>query len=269
MRHGSLFSGFGGFDLAAELIGWENIFHCEVKEFCRTILKYYWSNAASYKDIRDTDFTPYRGRVDVVSGGFPCQPYSVAGLRKGKKDNRHLWPEMLRAVKEIQSAWVVGENVRGLVNWNGGLVFDEVQADLEACGYEVLPFEIPAVAIGADHLRERVWFIAHSGSVGRKDIQSNTEGRANKIVNTEGRWSPVEWRDKEANVLDPSRNTFLRFQEMYGQPPIYNVDDGLPFELDGITVPKWIEESCTAAGNAIHPGVAFEIFKAIEQIMNL
>lgn len=150
----------GGFDLAAKWMGWENIFHCEWNPFGQKILKYYWPNAISYDDITKTDFTIHRGRIDILTGGFPCQPYSVAGKRKGKEDERHLWPEMLRAIREIQPGWVVGENVGGLINWNGGMVFDEVQADLEAEGYEVWAYVLPACAVNAPHRRDRVWFIA-------------------------------------------------------------------------------------------------------------
>jgi DNA (cytosine-5)-methyltransferase 1 len=162
MKHFSLFSGIGGAELAAEWAGWENVAHCEINPFCRKILNYYWPHATTYEDITTTDFTLWRGRVDVLTGGFPCQPYSVAGKRKGKEDERHLWPEMLRAIREIQPRWVVGENVRGLINWNGGLVFDEVQADLEAEGYEVIPFLLPACGVDAPHRRDRIWFVAYA-----------------------------------------------------------------------------------------------------------
>ena len=164
MRHGSLFSGIGGFDLAAEWCGWENVFHCEWNTFGQKVLKHHFPNSISYNDITKTDFTIHRGTIDIISGGFPCQPYSSAGKRLGKEDERHLWPEMLRAIREIQPSWVVGENVRGLTNWNGGLVFDEVQSELETEGYEVLPFLLPAAAINAPHRRDRIWFIAYSNS---------------------------------------------------------------------------------------------------------
>jgi DNA (cytosine-5)-methyltransferase 1 len=160
LKHASLFSGIGGFDLAAEWMGWQNVFHCEWMPFPRQILNYHFPNSISYEDITKTDFTIHRGQIDVLTGGFPCQPYSVAGKRLGKDDERHLWPEMLRAIREIEPRFVVGENVRGLVNWSGGMVFDEVQADLENAGYEVIPFIIPACAVGAPHRRDRVWFIA-------------------------------------------------------------------------------------------------------------
>jgi DNA (cytosine-5)-methyltransferase 1 len=162
MTHGSLFSGIGGFDLAAEWMGWENKFHCEWNEFGQKVLHHYWPNAEQFTDIKKSNFTKYANRIDILTGGFPCQPYSSAGKRLGKEDDRHLWPEMLRAIREIQPRWVVGENVRGLTNWNGGVVFDEVQADLEDEGYEITPFLLPACAVNAPHRRDRIWFVAHS-----------------------------------------------------------------------------------------------------------
>lgn len=166
MKHGSLFSGIGGFDLAAQWMGWTNVFHCEINEFGRKVLNYYWPESISYEDIKKTDFTPHRGHIDILTGGFPCQPYSVAGKRKGKEDERHLWPEMLRAIREIKPRYIVGENVGGIVSWNGGMVFEEVQTDLEVEGYEVWAFILPACAKNAPHRRDRVWFIAYSNSCG-------------------------------------------------------------------------------------------------------
>lgn len=166
MTHGSLFSGIGGFDLAAEWMGWENKFHCEWNEFGQKVLHYYWPNAELFTDITKSDFTKYANKIDILTGGFPCQPYSQAGKRLGKEDDRHLWPEMLRAIREIKPSWVIGENVYGLVNWNGGLVFHEVQSDLEAEGYEVFPVLLPAAAVNAPHRRDRIWFIAYSQNNG-------------------------------------------------------------------------------------------------------
>lgn len=162
MRHGSLFSGIGGFDLAAEWMGWENVFHCEWMPFPRQVLHYHFPNSISYEDITKTDFTIHRGTIDILTGGFPCQPYSSAGKRLGKEDERHLWPHMLRSIQEIAPTYVVGENVRGLTNWNGGVVFEEVCADLENCGYEVQPILLPACSVGAPHRRDRIWFVAYS-----------------------------------------------------------------------------------------------------------
>jgi DNA (cytosine-5)-methyltransferase 1 len=164
MRHGSLFSGIGGFDLASEWMGWENVFHCEWNEFGQKVLKYYWPKAITYNDITKTDFSIHRGTIDILTGGFPCQPYSSAGKRLGKEDERHLWPEMLRAIREIQPTWVVGENVYGIINWNRGLVFEEVQTNLETEGYEIQSFILPAASVNAPHKRDRIWFIAYSKS---------------------------------------------------------------------------------------------------------
>jgi DNA (cytosine-5)-methyltransferase 1 len=179
MTHGSLFSGIGGFDLASEWMGWENVFHCEWNEFGKKVLNYYWPNAISYDDITKTDFTIHRGTIDILTGGFPCQPYSMAGKRLGKDDERHLWPEMLRAIREIKPRWVVGENVSGLISWNGGMVFDEVQADLEAEGYEVRAFILPACGVNAPHRRDRVWFVAHDCS---EPIKQNIEREQSKRI---------------------------------------------------------------------------------------
>ena len=184
MTHGSLFSGIGGFDLAAEWAGFTNLFNCEWEEFPRKVLKHHFPNAKQYEDIKDFNATDYNGRIDILSGGFPCQPFSVAGKRKGSEDERHLWPEMLRVIGECKPRWVVGENVRGLVSWSDGLVFQEVCADLEALGYSVQSFIIPACATGAPHRRDRVWIVAQNtdrdgwGSNKRKE-ESNGRGFGN------------------------------------------------------------------------------------------
>ena len=161
MTHGSLFSGIGGFDLAAEIVGWENAFSCEIDPFCNRVLKFHFPNETQYNDIRQTDFSIWRGRIDVLSGGFPCQPFSQAGKRKGTDDDRHLWPAMLTAIRQIRPRWVVGENVLGIVNWNAGMVFEQVCADLENEGYQVQPFVLPACGVDAPHRRYRTFFIAY------------------------------------------------------------------------------------------------------------
>jgi DNA (cytosine-5)-methyltransferase 1 len=167
MNHGSLFSGIGGFDLAAEWMGWNNTFHCEWMPFPRKVLNHYWPNSISYEDITKTDFSIHRGTIDILTGGFPCQPYSSAGKRLGKEDERHLWPHMLRVISEVKPTYVVGENVRGLTNWNGGMVFEEVCVDLESQGYEVQPILLPACSVGAPHRRDRIWFVAFNSNSSR------------------------------------------------------------------------------------------------------
>ena len=169
--HLGLFEGIGGFSLAAEWMGWKTLAWCEWNEFGQKVLRHHFPNAEGFGDITKTDFIKYANRIDILTGGFPCQPYSVAGKRKGKEDERHLWPEMLRAIREIEPTYVVGEYVSGIVNWDGGLVFNEVQADLEHQGYEVQPFILPACAKDAPHRRDRVWFIAYSDSRRNKRLQ--------------------------------------------------------------------------------------------------
>ena len=364
MRHGSLFSGIGGFDLAAQWMGWENVFHCEWNEFGKRVLSYYWPNAISYNDITKTDFTIHRGRIDILTGGFPCQPYSMAGKRKGKDDDRHLWPEMLRAIREIQPRWVVGENVLGLTNWNGGLVFDEVQADLEAEGYEVQPYVLPACAVNAPHRRDRVWFVAHAFSGRSKESKlqqtnifarptwnnkqtspdpnhdghastENGQGVGKRDDNKAGTFDAFQLEGRSFSdgvVTDPNHdgqhrsngehekhssqrgfdaqrnikpgndngatpnaegeqgkrlrleqrefsepkqgefrgnggevgNSIGNWHDFPTQFPVCSRNDGFSSRLDGITFPKWRNESIKAAGNAIVPQVAYQIFKTIE-----
>jgi DNA-cytosine methyltransferase len=182
MKHGSLFSGIGGFDLASEWMGWENVFHCEWMEFPRKVLDYYWPNADSHIDICKTDFKKYANKIDILTGGFPCQPFSMAGKRKGTEDERYLWGEMLRAVQEIKPKFVIAENVFGITNIDGGLVFEQVCLDLETEGYEVQPFIIPAAAKNAPHRRDRCWFIAfkntlHGGCLHGEHEQEGAEVR--------------------------------------------------------------------------------------------
>jgi len=176
MNHASLFSGIGGFDLAAEWTGWNNVFNCEWEEFPRKVLKHHFPNAKQYEDIKDFNATEYRGRIDVLSGGFPCQPFSTAGLRKGTEDERHLWPEMLRIIGECQPRWVVGENVRGLVSWSDGLVLEACYSDLENLGYSVQSFIIPACSTSAPHRRDRVWIVANSDN-SRTDKRLRDNGK--------------------------------------------------------------------------------------------
>lgn len=240
----------GGFDLAAEWAGWNNIFHCEWNEFGQKVLKHHFPKSISYADITKTDFSIHRGQIDIISGGFPCQPYSTAGLRKGKADERHLFPHMLRCIKEVQPRWIIGENVRGLVNWNEGMVFEEVYDDLEREGYEVQSFLIPAASVNAPHQRYRIWFVAHS----------NTSRVHQQYIASES--------DKSSKL---SRSSFERrdFSRFPSKSPICGGDDGLSTELDGITFSKWRNQSIKAYGNAIVPQVAYQIFSAINEFERL
>jgi DNA (cytosine-5)-methyltransferase 1 len=282
MNHLGLFEGIGGFSYAAKKMGWKTVAWCEINPFCQKVLKYHFTEAAQFANIKTTNFKPYANKIDILTGGFPCQPYSTAGKRLGKEDDRHLWPEMLRAIREIKPVWIVGENVRGLTNWNGGVVFDEVQVDLENEGYEIIPFILPACGINAPHKRERVWFIANSASVRR--IQGvkrdetkfcNKNGSIGTFANSDSaglqvgvfsRFKSVsgsaETFQRRESSRDNSTNDWNQFPT---QPPICGGNDGIPRELDGITFSRWRRESIKAYGNAIVPQVALQIFKAIEQ----
>ena len=215
--HASLFSGIGGAELAASWLGWDNVFHCEIQEFQRKVLEYWFPNSISYEDITKTDFSRWRGHIDVLTGGFPCQPFSVAGKRKGAEDNRYLWTEMLRAIRQIQPTWVVGENVAGLLSMvqpgkaikvgRADDLFDEnfiyrteqqftidtICEDFERAGYFVQPLVIPACAIGAPHRRDRVWIVA----------RLNTDTDCRRCA---GRGSQTYKRDKASKRASVFRN---------------------------------------------------------------
>jgi len=205
MNHASLFSGIGGFDLAAEWMGWNNVFNCEWEEFPRQVLKHHFPNAIQYGDIKELDATTYAGRIDILTGGFPCQPYSLAGKRKGKEDERHLWPEMLRVIRECAPRYVVGENVRGLVGWNGGLVFEEVCSDLEAQGYSVQPFLLPACGVGAPHRRDRIWFVAYAHDKGGSHGHGQVQGADGEVRQRNDRSKPCDASGGNASDTDSGR----------------------------------------------------------------
>lgn len=243
-KHGSLFNGIGGFQLAAHWMGWENVFSCEIDEFCNKITKYHFPGCTQHYDIRETDFTIYNGCVDIVTGGFPCQPYSVSGERKGKEDERHLWPEMLRAIREIQPSDIVGENVRGIINWGGGLVFNEIQSDLENEGYEVLPVLLPAYAKDFDHQRYRTWFVAHA--------------RSKRLERPDTERKDIRLHQEPTSAVVSNGNVYKGDNRSRPNGKYLRRNNGVPTQLhkDGIK----------ALGNAIVPQVAYEIFKAIESI---
>jgi DNA (cytosine-5)-methyltransferase 1 len=202
MIHFSLFSGIGGFDLASEWMGWKNYLSCEIADFPNKILEHYWPDAYHHRDVKTLNYETINNELSarfgkqwrdddiILTGGFPCQPYSSAGKRLGKEDERHLWPEMLRIISEIKPKFIVGENVFGLLNWNGGMVFAEVCSDLEHQGYEITPVVIPAAAVNAPHGRDRVWFVAYSNGTGEKHNGGTNIAEEREV-----------WGNEESNVL--------------------------------------------------------------------
>ena len=232
LTHLSLFSGIGGLDLAAEWAGFETVGQCEFAEYPTKILEKHWPNVPRWRDIRDLtkeSFFEKTGRwtVDVISGGFPCQPFSVAGERRGKDDDRYLWPEMFRVIRELRPTFVLGENVPGIVD----LALDQAIADLEGEGYEVQCFLIPACGVDAPHKRERIAIVAHAVNGGRtvrrdEELQTSTGVRGRRDHNG-GRTSESvtrEWRENEPGVFGVADG--LR-TEVHGSDPDAN-GNGLP-----------------------------------------
>lgn len=274
------------------------MFHCEIQEFQRKVLEYWFPNSISYEDITKTDFTEWRGRIDVLTGGFPCQPFSVAGKRKGAEDNRYLWGEMLRAIRQIQPTWVVGENVNGIISMvqpcnavkvgrtddlfeenyvyrtEQQFTIDVICEDLEHAGYSVQPIVIPACAIGAPHRRDRVWIVAHRTDARAESLQQGRKDRISEfgvVAHTKGARSARELFGKQEQIQSDRQNCRIDksdFRCFPTQSPICNRNDGLPFRVADLTLsfPKWRSKSIEALGNAWVPQVAFEIFKAIEKI---
>jgi DNA (cytosine-5)-methyltransferase 1 len=211
LKQASLFSGIGGFDLAAEWMGWENVFNCEIESFPRKILNYYWPMVESFSDITKTDFRKYANKIDILTGGFPCQGFSIAGIRKGTEDNRFLWPEMHRAYQESKPTWVICENVTGILTMEDKrevsadvffkvegrrivrllevdqyeaiyirqekMLIESICQDFEKDGYEVQPIVIPAASVEAPHKRDRIWIIAYNSNAGDESLQRERENR--------------------------------------------------------------------------------------------
>lgn len=236
MTHASICSGLDGPALAAAWLGWENLFHADINEFTNHILKYFYQNATHYTDIRTTDFTPWRGRVDVLTAGFPCQPFSVAGKRTGQDHDSYLWPETLRVVGQVRPRWFVGENVDGITSMVfpgqetavgtqtdlfgtarevyeriDRYIIDRICCDLESIGYEVQPVAIPACAVGAPHERMRVFFICHdthAADAGTEKERERTEGVLPHVAAADPDSDRLrEWEDKQISFTECLRET--------------------------------------------------------------
>lgn len=280
ITHIDLFSGIGGFALAVDSV-WPNSEHifCDNDLFCQQVLKKHWPNAKIYGDIKTFTNTnlkrlerseqekterrsgQFGGKFSyekpfLLTGGFPCQPFSQAGQRKGTSDDRYLWPEMFRVIQEYRPKWVIAENVRGLITWNEGMVLEQVCSDLENEGYEVQPFIIPACAVNAPHRRDRIWIVATEKSLSQNSLSERSdwglennrqilELQSSKIKNERPSW--------EKNWIEIATE-------------FCSVDDGLSVELDEfkLSKSKHRAEQIKAYGNAIVPQVVIEILKSIK-----
>lgn len=254
ITHASLWSGIGGFDLAASWLGWENLFHCENNAFCQKVLAYHFPGSELFPDIHTANFEKYANRINVLSAGFPCQPVSTAGKREGTLDDRWGWPSTRRAYRQVRPDVLVLENVAGLFSIlepesvsevekqevelfckdgsTGGnarilqriqhRVIGKILEDIEADGYEVpryadgtpIVFCVPAAGVNAPHKRDRAWIIAYSGSIGRRQ---NTEGGLD-----------IEWKPLSESGWYESSNFFERIGQEGAIANPNNINGDLP-----------------------------------------
>lgn len=229
MNHLDLFSGIGGFALAARWAGIDTVAFCEIEPFAQKVLEKNFPGIPIFSDICKLKRSDIHGSVDIITGGFPCQPFSIAGKKKGKNDDRDLWPEMFRVIKEFKPTWVIGENVANFV----GMAFERTKTDLEGEGYEVQPLIIPACGVNAPHKRDRVWILAHSRcSLLQGCIKQGAHGMEDQKQDADLDQRP-DWWELE--------------------PDVDRVAHGVPNRVDRLR----------SLGNAIVPQVAYQIMKGI------
>ncbi|PAE17267.1 DNA (cytosine-5-)-methyltransferase [Virgibacillus sp. 7505] len=290
-----LFAGIGGISLAAEWAGIETKAFCEIEPFAQRVLNKHWPDVPIFDDVRTLNKQALEkrgvdvGAIELITGGFPCQPYSIAGKRKGKGDDRDLWPEMFRIIKEIRPRWVVGENVANFVN----MELDRTLFDLESAGYKGQSFVIPAAAIGAKHERMRTFVVAYSDSIGRDDRRDHREkrylqdeqdrntaedkseriGRFNRAgevrsvladtknqgnVRRNGIFSEDDGASEQRNHNGEGKKANDCREWWSVEPDVGRVANGVPNRVDRIK----------GLGNAVVPQQIYPIFKAIMDIEN-
>lgn len=284
LTHLSLFSGIGGLDLAAEAAGFVTVGQCEWADYPTKVLEKHWPDVPRWRDIRTLTGEDFYARtglrtVDVISGGFPCQPFSVAGKQKGKGDDRYLWPEMLRVIRELTPRWIVGENVPGILRIAAG----DVVADLERDGYDVAVFNFEAAAVGATHRRGRVFFVANTddtrdgapkcradgnnaaSNLKWKLSQSQSGGHGQAMADTFHGGGPVR-RDGEFSAVTITTGSgsdhrgrtaeYVSGEWWSAEPDVGRVAHGIPNRVDRLK----------CLGNAVVPAQAYPIFKAIMEV---
>jgi DNA (cytosine-5)-methyltransferase 1 len=234
--HLDLFSGIGGFALAAGWAGFETVGFCDNEPYAQAVLKKHWPDVPIHGDIKALDGSAYRG-ITLLTGGFPCQPFSNAGKRRGKDDDRYLWPQMLRVIQEARPAWIVGENVVGII----GLALDQVCSELEAFGYEVEPIIIPACSINAPHRRDRVWIIANTKGIDDNRQRRSKFSEESRQIFHRGNISHNGWEEKWTKTATS----------------LCRVANGIPHRVDRLK----------GLGNAIVPQVAYQIIKGIAKLV--
>jgi len=279
MTVGSLFSGIGGFDLGLERAGMTIKWQVEIDDFCNRVLEKHWPDVKRYRDIKELrgdELEP----VDLICGGFPCQPFSAAGKRRSKEDDRYLWPEMLRVIRAVRPNWIVGENVAGIVS----LALDDVLSDLENEGYTCQSFIIPACAVNAPHKRDRVWVVAHrsgEGKLQQTGVEQEEWGRFSNNNKQDAPYSSsksgkphVQRCNRSAEQEQLGGNTIKSIVDRGSDVPtdserwdipwlpiaasLCRVDDGLPRRMDA-------SKRIAALGNAVVPQIVEIIGKAIIQ----
>jgi len=285
LRHLDLFSGLGGFSLGLEATGgFETVAFCDIEKFSRKVLKKHWPNVKQYKDIKELTYEQIKedtlAPIDIVTGGYPCQPFSIAGSQRGEKDKRHLWPDMFRIVKECKPTWVIGENVSGHIK----LGLDTVLQDLESEGYSVRAFSISASSIGANHQRERVWIIAHSNlentrqhgrriestwdteSLGSRTseetewssdsnkINGSSEGASLMGESSDTNSQGLQGRRSEQQLRKDETERPTSWDSWWGvEPDVGRVANGIPHRVDRLK----------GLGNSLVPAIPYAIGRAI------
>jgi len=247
MTLGGLFSGIGGFELAARWAGITPLWSNEIAPYCCKVLRKNFDHQIIENDIKNIDFQELP-KVDILTGGFPCQPFSIAGKRKGEDDDRYLWEEMLRAIRVLKPPYVIGENVTGLLSLEVGSTFDSILTSLEDEGYQIETFVLPACAVEGWHRRDRVWIVAYNYGFRRKQ-------KENEFETSEYREPNEETTIKKLNIQYEYHGSRHIELSKDAESIFCRTNDGVSRELDGNRI--------KALGNAIVPQVAYELLKVI------
>jgi DNA (cytosine-5)-methyltransferase 1 len=276
MNHLDLFSGIGGFALAAKWAGIDTVAFCEIEPYAQKVLAKNFIGVPIFKDIKELKRSDINESIDIITGGFPCQPFSIAGRKKGTEDNRDLWPQMFRVIKEFKPAWVIGENVANFVS----MAFQRTKTDLESEGYEVQPFIIPACGVNAPHRRDRVWIVGyakHNGSFttekqrGIDKTGNNNKERKKEAFQLEGtgvrgNYEAMAYsrctllqggiKQRESGMENKKQDAYINKRSGWWaiEPDVGRVAHGVPNRVDRLK----------GLGNAIVPQVAYQIMKGIK-----